>query len=124
MVGNHIRGELAGLDGQSVIRASGALGETAAYRWLHRQGGTVALLTATTEAMIEGCAAGMGIALLPVALAESDGRLLPIGGPKPAASEVWMIADAARAEEPQIAGFFRWARNHFRNGAPIDRRAG
>jgi DNA-binding transcriptional LysR family regulator len=121
---NRIRGRLETLDGQSVIRASGALAETAAYRWLSRQGGVVALLTSGTEAMVEGCAAGMGIALLPVHLAEADARLLPIDGPRPAPSEVWMIADASRAEEPQIAGFFRWARNHFRNHAPVDRRAG
>ncbi|MBC2835520.1 LysR family transcriptional regulator [Paragemmobacter straminiformis] len=121
---NRIRGRLASLEGQSVIRASGALAETTAYRWLGRQGGVIALMTGAPTAMIEGCAAGMGIALLPVALAETDARLLPIDGPRPAPSEVWMIADAARAEEPQIAGFFRWARNHFRNHAPADRRAG
>lgn len=121
---NRIRGRLASLEGQSVIRASGALAETAAYRWLPKQGGMVALLTGGPLAMVEGCAAGMGIALLPVALAETDARLLPLDGPRPAPSEVWMIADAARAEEPQIAGFFRWARNHFRNSAPADRRAG
>lgn len=121
---NRIRGRLDSLEGQSVIRAAGVLAENPAYRWLGRQGGTLALLSAATAAMMDGCAAGMGIALLPVNLAETDPRLLPLDGPRPAQVEVWMIADAARAEEPQIAGFFRWARNHFRNGAPIDRRAG
>lgn len=121
---NRIRGRLETLEGHSVIRASGSLGETAAYRWLGRQGGVVALMTASTGAMIEGCSAGMGIALLPVVMAESDARLLPVDGPLPASSEVWAIADAARAEDPQIAGFLRWARNHFRNYAPGDRRAG
>ncbi len=123
-VANRIRGRLDTLDGQSVIRASGGLGDTAAYRWLPRQGGVVAMLVSSTGAMIEGCAAGMGIALLPVAMAESDARLLPVEGPKLASSEVWAICDAARAEDPQIAGFFRWARNHFRNHAPGERRAG
>lgn len=121
---NRIRSRLETLEGQAVIRASGSLGETAAYRWLPRQGGTVALLASATNAMIEGCAAGMGIALLPVALAETDPRLLPVDGPRPAPSEVWVIADASRMEDPQIAGFFRWARNHFRNHAPGDRKAG
>ncbi|AWB48515.1 hypothetical protein HYN69_08325 [Gemmobacter aquarius] len=124
VVANRIRGRLDTLEGQSMIRASGSLAETAAYRWLPRQGGVVAMLAASTGAMIEGCAAGMGIALLPTLLAESDARLLPVDGPRPASSEVWAICDAARAEEPQIAGFFRWARNHFRNHAPGERRAG
>lgn len=121
---HRIRGRLETLEGQSVIRASGKLADTPAYRWLTRQGGTVALLSASTAGIVDGCVAGMGIALLPVAAAETDARLLPINGPRPAQVDVWMIADATRAEEPQIAGFFRWARNHFRNGAPADRRAG
>ena len=123
-VGSRIRGRLDTLEGQSVIRASGSLAETAAYRWLPRQGGVVAMLAASTGAMIEGCAAGMGIALLPVLLADGDARLLPVEGPRPVPSEVWATCDATRAEEPQIAGFFRWARNHFRNHAPGERRAG
>ncbi len=124
---NRIRGRLDTLEGHAVIRASGDLADTAAYRWLPRQGGAVALLTSSTGAMIEGCAAGMGIALLPVAIAEGDARLLPVEGPLPAPSEVWVTAEATRAEDPQIAGFFRWARNHFRNHAPrssSERRAG
>lgn len=121
---NRIRGRLDALDGQSVIRASGGLGETLAYRWLARQGGVVALLCSSTDAMVEGCAAGMGLALLPVAIAETDARLLPVDGPCPAASEVWAISEATRANDPQIAGFFRWARGHFRSHAPKERKAG
>ncbi len=121
---NRIRGRLDTLEGHAVIRGAGALAETAAYHWLLRQGGVVALLATSTEAMIEGCAAGMGVALLPVAMAETDARLLPVDGPRPGASEVWAIADAKRADAPQVAAFLRWARNHFRNHAPKERRAG
>lgn len=124
VVTNKIRAALATLDGQPMIRAAGSLAESPAYRWLSRQGGSVAMLVSSTGAMIEGCAAGMGIALLPVSLAENDARLLPVQGPRAPSTEVWAITEASRAEEPQIAGFFRWARNHFRHYAPGDRKAG
>lgn len=123
---SRIRGRLETLEGLSVIRASGSLGETVAYRWLARQGGLVAMLVSSTSAMVEACASGMGIALLPVAWAATDPRLLPVEGPNPAPSEVWAVADAAKAEDPRISGFLRWARGHFRNSAPRsgERKAG
>lgn len=123
---NRIRGRLETFEGFAVIRASGGLGDSAAYRWLARQGGVVAMLASSTEAMVEACAGGMGIALLPVSWAEGDDRLLPVDGPHPAPSEVWATAEATRAEDPRISGFFRWARSHFRNSAPRsgDKKAG
>lgn len=123
-ISHRIRGHLETMEGQEVICAAGRLGETPAYRWLQRQGGVITLLAADTAGMIEACISGMGVALLPVAMAEGESRLLRLDAPKPPAHEVWAVAAAGRAEEPQITAFFRWARSHFRSPAHRDRKAG
>jgi DNA-binding transcriptional LysR family regulator len=112
---------LAGLPGHKVIRASGALAATRAFRWLAEKGGSVAMLSANPVAMQEACASGAGIALLPDALAEGDSRLRRLDAPVCAPTEVWMIADADQATHPRIAGFLRWARGQFRSAPPRQR---
>lgn len=111
---NRIRGGLESLDGQGVIRASKVLAEVESYRWLARQGGNVALLSPNIPTMAEACAAGLGVALLPLDLAGHDARLLPLDGLKPPPCEVWAVADAKAASDPRVAGFLKWARGHFR----------
>lgn len=101
-------------EGHRVLCGSGSLGQVDAFRWLSKQGGTVALLTASPAAMQDAAASGMGLALLPRTLTEGDNRIVAIDTPVCAPSEVWMIADAAEAMEPRISGFFRWARSQFR----------
>jgi DNA-binding transcriptional LysR family regulator len=120
---NPVPRTVAGLSSHSVILASGSLAEVDAYRWLERQGGAVALLSNSPITMMDACAADMGIALLPTALVENDKRLLRLDTPVCEPSEVWMIADATEATHPRIAGFLRWARNHFRR-APFSQKAG
>jgi DNA-binding transcriptional LysR family regulator len=121
---NRIRGGLDTLDGQGVIRASKVLAEMESYRWLARQGGNVSLLSPNIPTMAEACAAGLGIALLPLDLAGQDARLLPLDGPKPPPCEIWAVADAKTADDPRVAGFLKWARGHFRATRGDDRAAG
>ena len=109
-----IRGRLDTLEGQGVIRASKALADAESFRWLARQGGNVTMLSPNIPTMAEACAAGLGIALLPVETAGQDARLLPIDGPKSPSCEIWAVADAAGANDPRIAGFLKWARGEFR----------
>jgi DNA-binding transcriptional LysR family regulator len=101
-------------DGHHVLCASGGLATVDAFRWLARQGGRIALLTASPVAMLDAAATGMGLALLPRALTQSDSRVVAIDAMTCPPSEVWMIADAEKAVEPRISGFFRWARGYFR----------
>jgi DNA-binding transcriptional LysR family regulator len=111
---NRIRGRLESLAGQGVIRASKVLADVDSYRWLSRQGGNVSLLSPNIPLMAEACANGLGIALLPVDLAGTDARLLPIDGPTAPPCDIWAVADAGGATDPRIAGFLKWARGHFR----------
>lgn len=111
---HRIRGRLETLDGQGVIRASKVLADMDCYRWLARQGGNVSLLSPNIPTMAEACAAGLGIALLPLDLAGNDPQLLPLDGPNPPPCEIWAVADAAKAADPRVAGFMKWARGHFR----------
>lgn len=121
---NRIRGGLETLEGQGVIRASKVLAETESYRWLARQGGNVSMLSPNIPIMAEACAAGLGVALLPLDLAGNDSRLLPIDGPKPPPCEIWAVADAKSASDPRVAGFIKWARGHFRATRGEERAAG
>lgn len=111
---HRIRGRLPSLEGQGVIRASKALADVESFRWLARQGGNVTMLSPNVPTMAEACAAGLGIALLPVALAGADARLLPLDAPPAPACDIWAVADAKKADDPRIAGFLKWARGEFR----------
>lgn len=115
---HRIRGRLDTLEGQGVIRASKMLADTESFRWLARQGGNVTMLSPNVPTMAEACAAGLGIALLPVTLAGSDARLLPLEGPAAPPLDIWAVADADASDDPRIAGFLKWARGEFR--APRD----
>lgn len=109
-----VAGDLAG---HRVIRASGSLARVPAYAWLAAQGGRVVLMSSSPLAMLEACARGQGVALLPLQLA--DDRLRRLDLPAPPTTPVWMIADAEEATHPRIASVLRWARAHFRKaGAP------
>ena len=119
-----IRGRQETLEGQGVIRASKALAELDSYRWLARQGGTVSMLSPNVPTMAEACAAGLGIALLPVALAAMDPRLLPLDAPRAPDCDIWAVAEADLAEDPRVAGFLKWARGEFRAALGLDRAAG
>lgn len=121
---NRIRAGLDTLEGQGVIRASKVLADTESYRWLARQGGNVTMLSPNVPTMAEACAAGLGVALLPLDLAGNDSRLLPIDGPKPPPCEIWAVADAKSASDPRVAGFMKWARGHFRATRGEERAAG
>jgi DNA-binding transcriptional LysR family regulator len=121
---NRIRAGLDTLEGQGVIRASKVLADTESYRWLARQGGNVTMLSPNVPTMAEACAAGLGVALLPLDLAGNDSRLLPIDGPKPPPCEIWAVADAKSASDPRVAGFLKWARGHFRATRGEERAAG
>ncbi|MCV2870057.1 LysR family transcriptional regulator [Defluviimonas sp. WL0002] len=103
------------LDGHKVIRASGSLGEIGAYAKLKALGGQPAMTSSSPVAQLEACARGLGLALLPKALARDDGRIRELGMPVADASPVWLIADAKEASHPRIATFLRWARGHFRS---------
>ena len=120
---HRIRGRLDTLDGQGVIRASRALADVESFRWLARLGGNVSLLSPNVPTMMEACAAGLGIALLPQELAGNDARLLPLEGPKAPPCEIWAVADEKSATDPRIAGFLKWARGQFR-ATHADVRAG
>ncbi|MEY4695999.1 MAG: hypothetical protein RIT14_427 [Pseudomonadota bacterium] len=111
---HRVRGRIDSLADHFVLAASGPLASMEAYRWLAAQGSTVTMFAPSLAEMIGGCAKGMGLAMLPVTLAEADPRLLRLQGPVAPPSEVWMIAEAQAAREPRIAGFLRWARSHFR----------
>ena len=111
---HRIRGRLETLDGQGVIRASRALADVESYRWLARMGGNVTLLSPNVPTMMEACAAGLGVALLPLELAGNDARLLPLEGPKAPPCEIWAVADSQAGNDPRIAGFLKWARAEFR----------
>lgn len=121
---HRIRGRLANLDGQGVIRASKALAEIESYRWLTMQGGNVTMLSPNVTTMMQACVAGLGIALLPVRLAEGEARLLRLDGPICPPCEIWMIADANKAADPRIAGFLKWARAQYRSGQASEKAAG
>lgn len=121
---HRIRGRLESLAGHGVIRASKALAEVESFRWLSRQGGNVTMLSPNIPTMAEACAAGLGIALLPVEFAAHDARLLPIDGPKCPSCEIWAVADAPAASDPRIAGFLKWARGEFRAAHADERIAG
>ena len=111
---HRIRGRLSSLEGLGVIRASKALADVESFRWLARQGGNVTMLSPNVPTMAEACAAGLGIALLPVFMAGSDARLLPLDGPQAPPCDIWAVADAKKADDPRIAGFLKWARGEFR----------
>ncbi len=121
---NRIRGGLETLEGQGVIRASKVLADAESYRWLARQGGNVTMLSPNIPTMAEACAAGLGVALLPLDLAGNDSRLLPLDGLKPPPCEIWAVADAKAANDPRVAGFLKWARGHFRATRGEERVAG
>lgn len=104
-----VAGDLAG---HRVILASGSLARVPAYAWLAAQGGRVALLSSSPLAMLEACARGQGVALLPQQLA--DDRLCRLDLAAPPDTPVWLVADAEDATHPRIASFLRWARAHFR----------
>lgn len=106
------------LAGHRVIVASGSLARVPAYAWLAAQGGTVALMSSSPLAMLEACARGQGVALLPERLA--DGRVLRLDLPVPEATPVWLLADRDEASHPRIAPFLRWARAHFRKARQLD----
>lgn len=120
---HRIRGRLESLEGQGVIRASKGLAEVDSYRWLARMGGNVTMLSPNIPTMADACAAGLGIALLPVALAGRDVRLLPLSAPDAPPCDIWAVADAKQADDPRVAGFFRWARAEFRTALDPDRMA-
>lgn len=111
---HRIRGRLDTLEGQGVIRASKALADVDSFRWLARQGGNVTMLSPNIPTMAEACAAGLGVALLPVALAGQDSRLLPLEAAKAPPCDIWAVADAKHSDDPRIAGFLKWARAEFR----------
>ncbi|MFN3577617.1 MAG: LysR substrate-binding domain-containing protein [Tabrizicola sp.] len=92
--------------------ASGSLARVPAHAWLAAQGGAVALMSSSPLAMLEACARGQGIALLPEGLA--DGRVQRLDLPVPDATPVWLLADRDEASHPRIAPFLRWARAYFR----------
>lgn len=103
------------LRGHRLIVASGSLARVPAYAWLAEQGGEVALMSSSPLAMLEACARGQGIALLPLGLA--DARVVRLDLPAPAATAVWMLADREEASHPRIAAFLRWGRAQFRRAA-------
>lgn len=111
---HRIRGQLDGLDGHGVIRASKALAEVESYRWLARQGGHTTMLSPNIPTMAEACAAGLGLALLPLVYAGNDSRLLPLHGAKAPDCDIWAISAASNTGDPRIAGFMKWARTSFR----------
>lgn len=97
-----------------VIQASRALAAQDCFRWLARQGGRVTLMSPDLPTMAEACARGLGVALLPAVLAGRDARLRPLEGPEAPPCDVWVVADARKADDPRVAGFMKWARGAFR----------
>jgi DNA-binding transcriptional LysR family regulator len=105
---------LGSLDGHSVLRAAGSLATVDAYRWLAREGGSVAMLAANPASMAQMAAKGVAVALLPQPLGDANAGLTAILRNPCAATDVWMVADAQVALTPAVSGFFRWARGRFR----------
>lgn len=99
--------------GAPVIAAGGSLAQVPAYRWLDAQGGRAVVRVSSPLAQLEACAREQGLALLPAALGDADGRLVRVPGPVPAPAQVVLLAAEGAADSPRLAPFLRWARRHF-----------
>jgi DNA-binding transcriptional LysR family regulator len=109
-----VRAGANSLSGHRVIGSSGSLAGLEMYRWFGALGGTPALISSSPLAQLSACARGLGVALLPRALADEDPRLQEIPMPLPDPARVWLLADAREASHPRVATFLRWARGRFR----------
>jgi DNA-binding transcriptional LysR family regulator len=112
-------GARTSLDGVPVIRASGGFADVDVSVWFAAQGGQPVMASSSPLAQQEAAAAGVGIALLPVALAEADQRLARVAyGPVPA-SEIWMLASRTTLRQSRVRSFVRWCHRHYAAGARI-----
>jgi DNA-binding transcriptional LysR family regulator len=103
-----------GLAGHRVIGASGSLVRFGVYDWLAGLGGETVLRASSPLAHFEACARGQGIALLPRQLAAGDPRLIEVALAEPGPSEVWMVPVPDRASLPRVAAFLRWVARRVR----------
>jgi DNA-binding transcriptional LysR family regulator len=103
----------ASLDGLPVIRASGAFADVDVSIWFTAQGGDAVLSSSSPLAQQEAAAAGLGIALLPVALAEADTRLAAVAYAPIPSTEIWMLASRTTLRPSRVRAFVRWCHRHF-----------
>lgn len=101
------------LNGHKVIGASGSLAHVSAWTWLANQGGTIAFTASSVMAQLEAMARGLGVAILPAAIVNSDDRIVRLDYPTPPPAEVWMLVTHASSGLRHIADFLRWGRRHF-----------
>ncbi len=106
-------GSAPALGGHRVIHASGSLAGIEACRWFAGLGGEVSFLASSPLAQQEAAARGLGVAMLPRALAGDDPRLVGLDFPGCPVSDVWMLARRAEAANPRVGAFLRWARKYF-----------
>jgi len=101
------------LSGYRVIRSSGSLAGVAACAWFEALGGQPVFSASSPAAQMEAAAAGTGFALLPEAIAMDDPRLVRVDVDDTPTSQVWMVARRAVQEQPRVAAFLKWSRQHF-----------
>lgn len=106
-------GLLASLDGLPVIGAAGPFADVDISRWFAAQGGDIVLTSSSPQTQQEAAASGLGIALLPVALASDDSRLRRIDFAGVPSSGIWMLASRPSLKQPRVRTFTRWCYRHF-----------
>jgi len=77
------------------------------------QGGDIVLTSSSPQTQQEAAASGLGIALLPVALASDDSRLRRIDFAGVPSSGIWMLASRPSLKQPRVRTFTRWCYRHF-----------
>jgi DNA-binding transcriptional LysR family regulator len=71
------------------------------------------LSSSSPLAQQEAAAAGLGIALLPVALAEADERLVRVAYATVPSTEIWMLASRTALRQSRVRSFVRWCHRHY-----------
>jgi DNA-binding transcriptional LysR family regulator len=101
--------ELAGLDW---IWPDVTLASTAVGRWMHDQVPTThpVLRADSLVAMREASASGLGLAVLPCYLGDTDGRLRRFGSPLPDLStELWLLTHADLRRTARVKAFMEFS---------------
>ena len=105
-------GEGAELDGSDWIWPDATLASTAIGRWMHdRAPSTAAVLRADSlVAMREAAAAGLGLAVLPCYLGDTNGRLRRFGDPlSDLSSELWLLTHEDLRRTARVRAFMEFA---------------
>ena len=71
------------------------------------------LSSSSPLAQQEAAAAGLGIVLLPVALAEADECLVRVAYATVPSTEIWMLASRTALRQSRVRSFVRWCHRHY-----------